>query len=60
MSGCDARQGVAQPPTPSEPRSIKEQLAELERAGVLPALNRSTDIAGPDADNNGIRDDIDD
>lgn len=38
---------------------MKEQLAELERTGVLPALDRFTDIAGPDTDNNGIRDDID-
>ena len=59
MSGCDARQGFAQPPTPSEPRSMTEQLAELERTGALPPLDRSSDIAGPDADHNGIRDDID-
>ena len=59
MSGCDAREGVAQPPTPSESRSMKEQLAELERTGALPPLDRSSDIAGPDADHNGIRDDID-
>ena len=38
---------------------MKEQLAELEKAGELPALDRSTSIAGPDADLNGIRDDID-
>ncbi len=38
---------------------MKEQLAELEKAGELPALDRSTDIAGPDTDRNGIRDDID-
>jgi hypothetical protein len=51
--------GTTQPPPPSEPRSMKEQLAELERTGVLPQLDRSTDVAGPDTDNNGIRDDID-
>ncbi len=50
---------TTQPPaTPAAP-SMKEQLAELERTGVLPPLDRSTDIAGPDADHNGIRDDID-
>jgi hypothetical protein len=59
LSGCDARQNVAQPPAPSEPLSMKEQLAELERTGVLPQLDRSTDVAGPDTDNNGICDDID-
>lgn len=47
------------PNLPFESRSMKDQLAELERSGVLPALDRSTDIAGPDEDNNGIRDDID-
>lgn len=38
---------------------MKEQLAELESAGELPALDRSSSIPGPDADSNGIRDDID-
>lgn len=38
---------------------MKEQLEALEKAGELPALDRSTNIAGPDADRNGIRDDID-
>jgi hypothetical protein len=45
-------------PRPSEP-SMKDQLDALEQQGVLPKLDRSTDIAGPDADGNGIRDDID-
>lgn len=45
-------------PRPSEP-SMKDQIDELEQQGVLPELDRSTDIAGPDADGNGIRDDID-
>jgi len=38
---------------------MKEQLADLERTGVLPALDRSTSLAGPDTNVNGIRDDID-
>ena len=42
----------------SEP-GMKQQLEDLERRGELPALDRSTDIAGPDTDRNGIRDDID-
>jgi hypothetical protein len=50
---------TAQPPTTPAAPSMKEQLNELERTGVLPQLDRSTDIAGPDADRNGIRDDID-
>jgi len=43
---------------PAEP-SMKDQLEALEQQGVLPALDRSTDIAGPDTNGNGIRDDID-
>lgn len=51
-----------EPPTtqqvqPAE-RGMREQIEALEKAGELPALDRSTDIAGPDADRNGIRDDI--
>ena len=38
---------------------MKDQLDALEQQGVLPALDRSTDMAGPDANRNGIRDDID-
>ncbi|HSX94689.1 MAG TPA: hypothetical protein VLG41_17330, partial [Hydrogenophaga sp.] len=49
---------AGQPVQPVE-RGMKEQLEALEKAGELPALDRSTDIAGPDIDRNGIRDDID-
>ena len=49
---------TAQQAQPAE-RGMKEQLEALEKTGELPALDRSTDIAGPDADRNGIRDDID-
>lgn len=33
-------------------------IAELELSGEIPTLDRSSDIKGPDTDNNGIRDDI--
>jgi hypothetical protein len=56
LSACG---GGKTPKPPPAPPTMKEQLNELERTGELPALDRSTDIAGPDADNNGIRDDID-
>ena len=39
--------------------SMKEQMGALEKKGLLPNLDRSTDIAGPDTDRNGIRDDLD-
>jgi hypothetical protein len=38
---------------------MKEQIKALEDSGKLPKLDRSTSIAGPDTNNNGIRDDID-
>jgi hypothetical protein len=38
--------------------TLAEQIAALERSGAYPALDRSTDIAGPDANKNGVRDDI--
>lgn len=39
--------------------TLAEQIKALEDSGQLPKLDRSSDIRGPDADNNGIRDDID-
>jgi hypothetical protein len=38
--------------------SLKEQITKLEDSGALPKLDRSTSIAGPDVNNNGVRDDI--
>jgi hypothetical protein len=35
-----------------------QQIEQLERKTGYPALDRSADIAGPDANNNGVRDDI--
>ena len=47
------------PATPSQPaKSLKDQIADAERAGKYPPLDRSSDIAGPDANGNGVRDDI--
>ncbi|RYF49203.1 MAG: hypothetical protein EOO27_34060 [Comamonadaceae bacterium] len=43
--------------TPNAP-TLREQIAALERSGAYPALDRSADIAGPDANGNGVRDDI--
>jgi hypothetical protein len=42
------------PPAPT----LKERIDSLERSGVVPPLDRSSDIAGPDANQNGVRDDI--
>jgi hypothetical protein len=42
----------------SDDKTLKEQIAALEDEGKLPKLDRSADIAGPDENQNGIRDDI--
>ena len=44
---------------PPESPTLAQQIETLEKTGQLPQLDRSSDIKGPDADNNGIRDDID-
>lgn len=36
-----------------------QAISKLEQSGRLPILDRSTSIPGPDANNNGIRDDVD-
>jgi hypothetical protein len=46
------------PPVTSAPPTLKEQIAALERSGAYPVLDRSSDIAGPDSNSNGVRDDI--
>ena len=59
LTACGGGKSPESPTTPTAERDMKEQLAALEKAGELPALDRSTSIAGPDVDGNGIRDDID-
>ena len=44
---------------PPESPTLAQQIETLEKTGQLPLLDRSKDLRGPDADNNGIRDDID-
>jgi hypothetical protein len=41
------------------PTETAKKIAQLEAAGILPKLDTSNSIAGPDVDGNGIRDDID-
>lgn len=42
----------------SAPQVSLDEVARLEAQGVLPLLDRSSDIGGPDANRNGVRDDI--
>lgn len=59
----DATHSAEQPPPPPPPppssQSLGEAVAAAGRAGSLPTLNRDATVAGPDIDNNGIRDDLD-
>ncbi len=40
-------------------QSIQNAISQAQSSSVLPALDTSDSLAGPDADNNGVRDDID-
>jgi hypothetical protein len=56
----DASTPVAPPPgTLSEGQQLRIEIERLEHLGELPTLDRGTDIAGPDENHNGVRDDID-
>lgn len=46
------------PNTPPAETSAGSQVRALEASGALPSLDRSDAIAGPDANGNGVRDDI--
>ena len=45
-------------PQTAKPASVKEALALVEASGASPALDRSTAVIGPDANADGIRDDV--
>ncbi|MGI4777883.1 MAG: hypothetical protein ACRYGA_07135 [Janthinobacterium lividum] len=45
-------------PGPGPALTLLQQILNLERNGTIPKLDRSKDIAGPDANANGVRDDI--
>lgn len=51
--------GGSQPATTTPPKTLQATILELESSGKLPTLDRSASIAGPDANANGIRDDVD-
>ena len=48
------------PPAAPAPaaQSLQEQITAMESSGAYPKLDRSADIPGPDANGNGVRDDI--
>jgi hypothetical protein len=53
LTACDFS-GIAA----TEP-NLSEKIKALENSGVIPKLDRSSDIKGPDQNLNGVRDDID-
>jgi len=57
LSGCGG--GISSKSTQTEAtQTLAQQIQEFEASGQLPKLDRSSDIKGPDSNNNGIRDDI--
>jgi hypothetical protein len=57
LTGCGSESGGGESSSPDN-KTLKEQITALENEGKLPKLDRSADIAGPDGNANGIRDDI--
>ena len=55
LSACGG--GDSTSGTPAE--TPTQVIARLRASGILPTLDRSTSLAGPDLNNNGIRDDVD-
>jgi hypothetical protein len=61
VGACGGGGGSETPPNAGDPAplTIPQKIAQLENTGALPKLDRSADIKGPDANGNGIRDDLD-
>ncbi len=57
-SSSDEKPATPQNETPAA-KTISEAITKLQELGHLPKLDRSTTLGGIDADENGIRDDID-
>jgi hypothetical protein len=60
LSACSHHSGSSATSSPSSPpSSLLDQLNALQKSGGLPTLDISASVAGTDANQNGIRDDID-
>lgn len=44
--------------SPPQQQTPAERIALLEKSGAIPTLDRTNSIAGPDANTNGVRDDV--
>jgi hypothetical protein len=61
LGACGGGGGSNGDPAPTSGKAAPttaQQVAGLEASGTLPKLDRSADVKGPDADGDGIRDDI--
>jgi hypothetical protein len=54
LTGCGGGGGAAE--TPAEPAATV--VTRLQTSGAMLPLDRSTDVAGPDANADGVRDDV--
>ena len=66
-NACSAEPSVGNAVPPAAPKasaapaalvSVRSMIEALEKSGAAPALDRSSDIRGPDVNANGVRDDI--
>ena len=66
-NACSAEPSVGNAVPPAAPKasaapaalvSVRSIIEALEKSGAAPALDRSSDIRGPDVNANGVRDDI--
>lgn len=55
LVGCSEGAGEDEEPAPP---TEAQKVAELEKQGLIPSLDRSGSLAGPDADADGVRDDV--
>lgn len=59
LTACGNNTSSTPNPSSTPPASVADAIIAADQSGALPALNRDNTIAGPDADHNGVRDDID-
>lgn len=59
LSGCGGGSGGTSPNAKASASTVVEALAVLDRNNTNPVLDRTTSVAGTDANNNGVRDDVD-
>lgn len=59
LTACGGGSGESFTTTVPAPTAMAEAIRASEVAGITPSLNRDATVLGPDADGNGVRDDID-